>query len=71
MYIVHRYTEKCKIYLRTSHRDMSPFLSAPINGKNPAEMEIEYYNDPVYEYVSDRCEKLGITVPENYEAIAE
>ncbi len=42
-----------------------------VNGKNPAEMEIEYDNDPVYEYVSDRCEKLGITVPENYEAIAE
>lgn len=40
------------------------------NGKNAGEIEIGS-GDPVYKYVPARCEKLNITVPENYEAIAE
>ena len=42
-----------------------------VNGKNPAEMAIEYDNAPVYKYVPARCEALGITPPEGYEAIAD
>lgn len=42
-----------------------------VNGKNPAEMAIEYDEAPVYEYVASRCESFGITVPEKYQAIAE
>ena len=42
-----------------------------VNGKNPAEMAIEYDNAPVYKYVPARCEALGVTVPEGYEAIAD
>lgn len=41
------------------------------NGKEVSEMEIQYDTEPVYEYVASRCEKLGIAVPENYQAIAE
>lgn len=40
-----------------------------VNGKNPGEMEITA-GDPVYKYVPERCEKLNITVPDNYEKIA-
>jgi len=39
------------------------------NGKKPGEMEI-CAGDPVYKYVPARCEKLNITIPEGYEAIA-
>lgn len=39
-----------------------------VNGKNPGDIEIGS-GDPVYKYVPERCEKLNITVPENYEAI--
>ncbi len=42
-----------------------------VNGKDPAEMEIQYDDAPVYEYVAARCEAFGITVPESYQAIAE
>lgn len=42
-----------------------------VNGKDPAEMDIQYDTEPVYEYVASRCDKLGITVPDNYQAIAE
>ena len=42
-----------------------------VNGKNPAEMEIQYDDAPVFKYVPARCEALGITVPASYEAIAE
>lgn len=31
-------------------------------------MPIEYYQNPVKEYVEDRCTKLGITVPDGYTA---
>ena len=42
-----------------------------VNGKNPGEMDIQYDDAPVYKYAAARCEALGITVPENYEAIAD
>lgn len=42
-----------------------------VNGKNPAEMEIQYDNAPVFKYAAARCEALGITVPASYEAIAD
>ncbi len=35
---------------------------------NVSEMEIEYYPNPVKEYMADRCEELGITVPSDYTA---
>lgn len=40
-----------------------------LNGANPAEMEIRYAADLTKKYVADRATALGITVPENYEAI--
>lgn len=40
-----------------------------LNGANPAEMEIQYAADLTKKYVADRATALGITVPENYEAI--
>ena len=40
-----------------------------LNGANPAEMEIQYAADLTIKYVADRATALGITVPENYEAI--
>ena len=42
-----------------------------VNGKNPADMDIQYDEAPVYKYVPARCEAFGITVPESYEAIAD
>lgn len=36
-----------------------------------SEMPIEYFQNPVKKYVASRCEALGITVPEGYEAIEE
>ena len=41
-----------------------------VNGKNPGEMEIGFASDLTNKYVPARCEKLGITVPSTYEAIA-
>jgi len=35
-----------------------------------SEMPIEYFEGPVKKFESARCEALGVTVPENYEAIA-
>ena len=40
-----------------------------VNGADPAEMEIQYDNAPVYKYMADRCEKFNITVPSKYVAI--
>ena len=40
-----------------------------VNGKNPAEMEIQYDQDFAYKYVPSRCEALGVTVSEAYSAI--
>lgn len=42
-----------------------------VNGKNPAEMEIQYATDLTKKYVADRAQKLGVTIPEGYEAITE
>ncbi|MGN1328981.1 MAG: ABC transporter substrate-binding protein [Eubacterium sp.] len=42
-----------------------------VNGADPAEMEIQYASDLTKKYVADRAEKLGITIPEDYEAITE
>ena len=42
-----------------------------VNGKNPAEMEIQYATDLTNKYVASRCEALKITVPDGYEAIDE
>ena len=42
-----------------------------VNGQDPADMEIQYDDAPVYKYVASRCETLGITVPDSYEAIAD
>ncbi len=41
-----------------------------VNGKDPSTMEIEYATDLTKEYNADICEKLGITIPDDYEAIA-
>ena len=42
-----------------------------VNGKNPADMPIQYDEGPVYKYDAARCEAFGITVPEKYVAIAD
>ena len=34
-------------------------------------MEIAFADKLTKEYVADRCEKLGITVPDDYVAVAE
>ena len=33
-----------------------------------SDMPVEYYDNPVKEYDADRCAKLGITVPDGYQA---
>ncbi|MGN0529762.1 MAG: ABC transporter substrate-binding protein [Eubacterium sp.] len=40
-----------------------------LNGENPAEMEIQYAADLTKKYVAERATALGITIPEDYEAI--
>lgn len=40
-----------------------------VNGANPAEMEIEYASELTNKFVAERCEKLNISVPDDYEAI--
>ncbi len=42
-----------------------------VKGQNPGDMEIQYATDLTKKYVADRAEKLGVTVPEGYEAITE
>lgn len=39
------------------------------NGADPATMEIEYATELTNKYVEERTTELGITVPDNYEAI--
>lgn len=41
------------------------------DGKNPAEMEIQYAPEFTKKYNPTICEELGITVPDTYEAIAD
>lgn len=40
-----------------------------VNGEDPAEMDIQFASELTKKYVSERAEALGITVPEEYEAI--
>ncbi len=40
-----------------------------VNGANPAEMEIGYAENVTPKYDKDRCEKLGIKIPDSYTAI--
>ena len=40
-----------------------------LEGKDPATMEIAYATDLTKEYVADRAEALGITIPDTYVAI--
>ena len=40
-----------------------------VNGKKPADMDIAFDSAPVKEYIKERCDKLGITVPSDYTAV--
>lgn len=40
-----------------------------VNGKDPADMDIEFATDLTKKYVEDRAAALNITVPDDYEAI--
>lgn len=40
------------------------------SGEDPASMEIEYASDFTKEYNADICQQLGVTVPDDYVAIA-
>lgn len=42
-----------------------------VNGKNPAEIDIGFADKLTKEYSASRCEKLGITVPDGYTALAD
>lgn len=39
-------------------------------GADPGEMEIEYAKNLTKKYMADRCQTLGITIPDGYEAIS-
>ena len=40
-----------------------------VNGADPAEMKIEYADELTKQYIADRADSLGVTIPEDYEAI--
>ena len=40
-----------------------------INGKNPADMQIEYAANPTKKYVAANCDLFGITAPADYEEL--
>lgn len=40
-----------------------------VNGKDPAEMQIEYSANPTKKYIKTNCQALGITVPDDYEEL--
>jgi len=42
-----------------------------LNGEDISTMAIEYYDNPVKKYNKSICDQLGITVPDDYEAIEE
>ena len=42
-----------------------------VNGAKPGDMEIEYADELTKQYMASRCQTLGVTVPDKYEAIAE
>ena len=39
-------------------------------GADPAEMEIKYAKNLTKKYMADRCQTIGITIPDGYEAIS-
>lgn len=41
-----------------------------VNGKDPAEMEIGYATELTKQYITERCEALSVTVPDDYEAVS-
>lgn len=41
-----------------------------VEGADPAEMGIEYTKNLTKKYIADRCQTLGITIPDGYEAIS-
>lgn len=41
-----------------------------VNGQNPGDMEIQYATELTKKYMPERAKALGITIPEDYEAIA-
>ena len=40
-----------------------------VNGEDPSKMEIKFADGLTKKYVKDRCEKLGIKIPDNYEEL--
>lgn len=42
-----------------------------VNGKNPAEMNIQQTDDLTYKYNPDQAKKFGVTIPDGYEAVTE
>lgn len=40
-----------------------------VNGADITKMEVQYAPNVTYKYMSDRAAKLGVTIPDNYEAI--
>ena len=40
-----------------------------VNGADVSKMDIKYAAEPVKEYVAERCDKLGIKIPDGYTAI--
>lgn len=42
-----------------------------VNGKDPAEMDIEYATELTKQYMASRAAEIGLTIPDGYEAIAE
>lgn len=41
-----------------------------VNGQNPGDMEIQYATELTKKYMPERAKAVGITIPEDYEAIA-
>ena len=42
-----------------------------VNGKNPAEMNIQQTDGLTYKYNPDQAKKFGVTIPDGYEAVTE
>lgn len=40
-----------------------------VNGQNPGDMEIQYATELTKKYMPERAEAVGVTIPEDYEAI--
>lgn len=69
--------DKCGIatlsisYYDIGHRAGEMAYDILVNGKDPADMEIEYATELTKLYKADRAEALGVTIPESYTAIAD